>query len=347
MQSNELVSIIVPVYNCEKYIDRCIKSLIGQTYKNLEIIIINDGSTDNSLEIIRKYEKKDTRIKLIDKNNEGVSVARNFGIKHANGKYLTFVDADDWLELNAIEIYHNVMLEYNVDVVRGNYYLNKNAESIYKKGKMYEFSNKFFDSKGIQEKVVKRFLLSKKSITNFVMLLFIRTEIVKDIIHFNEHLFMMEDVAYYFELFQSINNIYFLDYPQYHYFENSDSATKSKNKYLKNIEGIIDTNKYLINLMRKYNCYNKDFEKKLNASNLSTIMNYLLFYVRMNIKSNENKKLFVNFLNSKENVLQSLEINCNNIPLKNKIAILIFKNKWYEILYKYFCLYNYVYKLLK
>lgn len=105
--NNKLVSIITPVYNGEKYIERCIKSVINQSYDNIEHIIINDGSTDRTLNICRKYKKQ---IKLVTKENEGVSLARNFALNEARGKYVLFVDADDWLEkdmclklVNAIE----------------------------------------------------------------------------------------------------------------------------------------------------------------------------------------------------------------------------------------------------
>ena len=83
---NELVSIVVPIYNTEQYIPKCIESLINQTYKNLEIILIDDGSTDNSFNICKKYQKEDERIKLFHKENGGVSSARNYGIKKATGK---------------------------------------------------------------------------------------------------------------------------------------------------------------------------------------------------------------------------------------------------------------------
>ncbi len=92
---NKLVSIITPVYNGEKYIERCIKSVIDQSYDNIEHIIVNDGSTDNTINVCRKYEKK---IKLLSKENAGVSLARNLALKEARGEYVLFVDADDWLE---------------------------------------------------------------------------------------------------------------------------------------------------------------------------------------------------------------------------------------------------------
>lgn len=110
MNAQPLVSVIVPVYNKEKYLKKCIDSIINQTYSNLEIILINDGSKDSSLEICYTYEKKDRRIKVIDQKNAGPSVARNKGIENASGEYISFVDADDEIELNTYEILvHNIL----------------------------------------------------------------------------------------------------------------------------------------------------------------------------------------------------------------------------------------------
>lgn len=99
----EIISIIVPVYNAEDTLDRCVKSLMSQTYKNIEIILVNDGSKDASLDICKKYEKEDSRIIVINKDNGGVSSARNAGIDIASGKFIMFCDSDDWAEPNWCE----------------------------------------------------------------------------------------------------------------------------------------------------------------------------------------------------------------------------------------------------
>lgn len=99
----KLVSIIIPVYNVEKYIEKCLNSAINQTYKNIEIIAINDGSNDKSLDILNKYEKKDNRIKVISIQNSGVSAVRNLGIKEAKGEYIFFLDSDDYIKDDLIE----------------------------------------------------------------------------------------------------------------------------------------------------------------------------------------------------------------------------------------------------
>ena len=107
-------SIIIPVYNAEKYIDKCLDSIIKQTYKNFEVIIINDGSFDNSMKIIHKYETKDKRFKCYSKKNGGLSDARNYGINYVKGNYLLFVDADDYIDIRLLENLSNISLTYDM-----------------------------------------------------------------------------------------------------------------------------------------------------------------------------------------------------------------------------------------
>lgn len=129
----EKISIIVPVYNVEKYLEKCIDSLIEQTYKNLEILLIDDGSKDMSSIICDKYEKKDQRIKVIHKDNGGVSSARNRGIEIASGQWITFMDPDDWAEKNMIELALDIAKKYNADIVQWNSYYNKEKEETKRK----------------------------------------------------------------------------------------------------------------------------------------------------------------------------------------------------------------------
>ncbi len=110
------VSITVPVYNVEKYLEKCLDSLIGQTLKDIEIICINDGSTDNSLSILEKYAKKDSRIKIINQENQGIANTRNKSIKLAQGEYIGFVDSDDWVSCDFFEKLYNAALKYKADI---------------------------------------------------------------------------------------------------------------------------------------------------------------------------------------------------------------------------------------
>ena len=112
--NKELISIIIPIYNASRFIKKCITSILNQTYKNFELLIINDGSTDNSLEICNKFNDK--RIKIINQKNSGSECARLTGIKQSKGEYICFIDADDWISKDYLEILITYAQKYNVDV---------------------------------------------------------------------------------------------------------------------------------------------------------------------------------------------------------------------------------------
>ena len=112
----ELISVIIPVYNVEKYIRYCLDSVINQTYKNLEIIIVDDGTKDSSGEIAEEYAVKDSRIKVIHKENGGLSDARNVGLDAATGKYIAFLDSDDVITLDFYEYLYNIIKEKDYDI---------------------------------------------------------------------------------------------------------------------------------------------------------------------------------------------------------------------------------------
>ena len=116
------ISVIVPVWNVEDYIDKCLDSLVHQTLKDIEIIVVNDGSPDNSEEIIKKYEKKYKSIKYVVKKNGVLSDARNFGLKYATGEYISFVDSDDWLVPDAIRTLHDFAVRNQCEIVQAGFY---------------------------------------------------------------------------------------------------------------------------------------------------------------------------------------------------------------------------------
>ena len=115
------ISIIVPVYNVEKYLSQCLDSLINQTMKEIEIICVNDGSKDKSLEILNEYAAKDERLVILDQQNSGVSVARNNALKHIRGEYYMFVDSDDWLDLDTCEVAYSYAMNYKAEILMFSY----------------------------------------------------------------------------------------------------------------------------------------------------------------------------------------------------------------------------------
>ena len=127
----EKITVIVPVYNVENYLNKCLDSILKQTYQNLEIIVVNDGSTDNSGTICQEYAQKDNRIVYIEKENGGLSDARNAGLDRMTGSYVTFVDSDDWIEQDYVEVLYNKLTEYQADIAVGNYYSFNESEGMF------------------------------------------------------------------------------------------------------------------------------------------------------------------------------------------------------------------------
>ena len=129
-----IISIIIPIYNAEKYLSTCIESILSQGFEDFELLLINDGSKDNSLSICNDYAQRDSRIKVFDKPNGGVSSARNLGLDNATGEYVMFVDADDRLAPNALEMFSPYIPDY--DFVRMNV-LAENADGTTQNGRYY------------------------------------------------------------------------------------------------------------------------------------------------------------------------------------------------------------------
>ena len=122
------LSIIIPVYNLELYIRRCLNSVIEQTYKELEIIVVNDGSKDGSLKILEEYASKDSRVKVIDKENGGVTSCRRVGLEQAQGEYVFFLDGDDWLENETLDRLYSCAKAKNAEIVLGNVYFSSDTK---------------------------------------------------------------------------------------------------------------------------------------------------------------------------------------------------------------------------
>lgn len=140
---NEKISVIIPIYNVEKYLPKCINSVLNQTYSNLEIILVNDGSTDSCKQICEEYKKLDNRIKIINKKNGGLSDARNYGIEASTGNYIAFLDSDDWIDKELYMTLYKIIKRYDADISVCNFkksYLNGDNKT-HNSGKIKCYSN--------------------------------------------------------------------------------------------------------------------------------------------------------------------------------------------------------------
>lgn len=215
-----VISVIVPVYNAERYIKTCLDSLINQTYKNLEIICIDDGSSDHSLEILRYYEKSDERVKVYTQKNAGPSEARNKGLDHAKGKYVSFVDADDYLELNSYEILAECAIQkenWDLIIFGGNVIGEANDWL------RYVLSTSYAVYKNCKPRDV---LFKEKAARPFLWLHFIKRELLEypTKIRFDVSMNLGEDQIYQFLYIPRAKNVMTIDLKLYNYRTNNNAS---------------------------------------------------------------------------------------------------------------------------
>lgn len=278
------ISIIIPIYNVEKYLKRCIDSIVNQTYKNTEIILVNDGSPDNCGEICDEYAKIDSRIKVIHKENGGLSSARNAGIDISSGEYIMFVDSDDWISEDTLEIL-NRYVEKGYDIINFKFcFAKEKTENIIK------LNDKIKDSYECN-------LLSYiDKLFSGELDFFIWNKLYKKDL-FDEIRFPVgrnyEDLATIYKLYFKAKNIIVTDYTLYYYWlENSNSITS--NSTIRNMTDYLVSTKEIYEVNRQY--------LKMNNRNLSNIDSW---YTMMMIQ------LYINYTKS----------IYNNEKLENKIKI--------------------------
>lgn len=218
-----MVSVIVPVYNCEKYLEKCINSLRRQSYTELEIIIIDDGSKDNTWDICSKLSKEDDRIQIIQQENQGVSCARNQGIKIAKGEYIAFVDGDDWVEQNYIECLLNSLLNEQADMsVCGLSHDNLKGDVL--KADKYQYS--ILDKKAA--------LYSALNMDGFQGYLcnkmFCKNLIEEENLKLDREITILEDLLFVVNYLIKVNKVVVDMQPVYHYIKHDDSARQSCSK---------------------------------------------------------------------------------------------------------------------
>lgn len=301
----ELVSIIVPIYNVEKYLEQCVISLINQSYKNIEIILINDGSTDNSIDIMNKYKKLDGRVKCYCKVNGGLSDARNYGISVSKGKYIVFVDSDDYVEKDYISILYNLIIENNVKISQcgiNKVYENKVLD-IYKYDHMllldkYNYLSDSYSSHKIENVVVWNKMYSSDLLDD--------ESFEKGKIH--------EDEFFTYKQIYNLDKIAISDLPLYNYRVNHNGITLGN--FNKNRLSIIEA---LLERIDFYSNLNEEHLKNLTAEYAIDVM--LKVYC-----------LSKKYLNDSD-ILNNISMKINHIFKNNKIC-----NKKTKVKYYLFCL---------
>ena len=297
----ELISIIVPFYNTESYLPRCIDSILKQDYELFEVILINDGSTDNSDKICREYLKKDSRIRYIKKENGGISDSRNRGIKEAKGKYISFIDSDDVVSSKYLSILYENLINNNADISCCSYNKFTKEYSFNENNKCQIINN----IDGIKK-------LLNESLSSFLWDKLIPKKLFSGISFKKNKIFEDTDVMY--KIFSKAKKIVVSDAVLYGYFQRHNSYVHSYkyDRILNYIEVIDERYDYLLN-------YNNNLKKELDDSRIFSIFilfgmislarekawlnekevknEYIVFKKLYNKEYNGSKKLFIWLLN--------------------------------------------------
>ena len=348
--NNKKISIIVPVFNCEKYIERNLKSILNQKYKNIEIIVVNDGSTDNTFNIVKNISAHDSRVIVINKENEGVSAARNTGIQYSTGEYIGFVDADDFIDN---DMYFNMIRtieDNNADICLISYFEIIN-DFKYERYFPWSDSIKIFENNEIFNSffplMISKLKKEKSTIFGAVWRILIKSSIAKGI-KFNTELAIGEDFLFLTDCLLDSNKIVTMNKCMYNYVKSIKSATEkyksdfdfinqkfhsellirlNKMDFLKNNENKI---RYGLNRFKMYTMSISNLVKKTNVSiyDLNTDLSKLL----LNFKKEKyiKKDVFyqLDFKNKAIYILMKLglkKIILNLFDMKNNYKLKLYK----------------------
>ncbi|WP_415295352.1 glycosyltransferase family 2 protein [Clostridium perfringens] len=317
------VSIIVPVYNVGKYLEKCLFSIVNQTLKEIEIIIVNDGSTDNSIEIINNFRNTDKRIRVINKENEGLLAARGDGIKAANGKYILNIDGDDWIERECCELMYNCIENSKTDMIICDYYSDYKNKSMVCKGGT-------FDHIDDELEYLKQYLTG--NIKSYIWIKMIKRSAFENI-NFSKKISLGEDCYLTLMLSKRIKKISKLDKPLIHYIIRDNSLTKKYDESIYNIWDIIEEVKkddFFVKRLKNMNeemnyfIYNHTFLGRVIEKNSNNFIHKDMYrlYMKQNIKIFRNK-YYKQFTTKKQKFLT--RIYYLNYYIANIINYFIFK----------------------
>jgi len=298
------ISVVIPVYNAKDYLCDCIKSLLDQTLNDCEFIFVNDGSTDNSREIIEKYQKEDQRLVLINQENKGIGEARNTGIKNANGEYIGFLDNDDFVKDDFLESLYNKAIKYDLDILISKTILGRDGKFIIKDNGFEK--DLIFDNTFIKKNIIPN-LLRVEDLFAVWNKIYKRSFINANSIRFPENRVIEEDNMFNIQAFNNAEKVLFTDYAGYYYREVVNSKSR-----------LIIENDYFSKALDKYNF---NFKKEFNLS----------------ISSIELEKLkAIRFIQRIFYLVYKCSVS--KIPFKikwNYIKDMVFHEKVYELAQKY------------
>lgn len=327
--NNPTLSIIVPVYNMEKYVERCIHSILTQSFTDFELIVIDDGSKDKSCEIISEIAKEDKRIKLYAYPNGGVSVARNRGLKLAKGVYLMFIDADDYISDKYLEHIMSQVYEYKADIYIWG--ITKDLLNGQKKPITPSLSG-LYTKKDFLTEFVKDQYSTCKGLFGYISNKLLKTELLfsRNII-FDEAMKLMEDYDFFLRYYEHCLSFYCFNETGYHYVAYSSNSGKTKRSV--NYLQLIDTHKKCISLLKENQAYTEQNETLLRKA--IGDLSLSAFLESRNVTLTAIRELLFK-LHQREYTISSLQSLKTN---KKKLKHWIIKQKAY-LIYVYLLIWN-------
>lgn len=319
---NKEVSIIIPAYNVENYIDDCLNSVINQTYKDYEVIIVDDGSTDNTLNILRKYEKKYDFIKVISNENHGQGYERNFALKQARGEYILFLDSDDFIEPVTLEVSVAKIKEDKSDFVVFDWKYYSNTKKTYS----YVSKESFFNKKYLKGKEILQLLGIAHYFT--VNKLYSKDFLLRNNIRYGEG-YIYEDNPFWVEAVVKANKVSLIHSPLYNVRVNDESTTKTNHKTDKHYKGFISA---LREEMKIINKYDKNNYYDLYVYNLKKFD----LYYRRRTPFNLKRRFLCDFVDCMSQAVPLPKMKVCNKLLKLSFNYNIFEKKRYLL---FACLY--------
>ena len=291
----ELISIIVPIFNTEKHLHQCLDSILSQSYENFECLLINDGSTDASASICREYVAKEARFRYFEKENGGVSSARNLGIERSGGAYITFIDSDDWIEFDYLEVLYSAIIQETADISVSTYrtYEMSKNQWLFHAFKRVEHQ-KVFSRQELFNQLM--FLHSFDSSYGFVSCKLVRKSILNGI-WFNESTHLGEDMEFWFKLYLIAEKVVFSNRDTYVY---RRDLNDSRYATLKHIKSDVQQRLNFIAFLRA---------RGMDTDNFVNALLNKLYGMKMNLELDQfEHREVIGYI---EDVLLLLEVNIN------------------------------------
>lgn len=317
MIMSPVISVIVPIYNSERTLDRCVLSVVNQTIRDeWELLLIDDGSSDNSVALCKKYATKDSRIRVIEGEHKGISHARNVGIEYSTGQYISFLDSDDYMEPEMLEVlFEAITGNPSVDMAVTSYSVIRNGVKI-SEGSLYDLTGKIVYPHEI-DCVLKHYYSSTENIPCYVTNILYKKETVQQ---FDEQIQFMEDAEFLARQFIASKGIAFTYSHLYNHTDNDSGITRDTSKIYSNTMSVVNAGKKISNVLINNSHEDKDLREMLCHS----IVNRLLMIKTLDFK--EARNLVKTIINEKEVQLLFKDVNTDRMSTRMKLVSKMIKH---------------------